>query len=186
MRSRGKQHGVMTWAIDVLQFLLDIRHWRGFMYEKCIGCERLGKDCYPNLYVMNIEEIREWALALKKHRGLTNAELSDMSGVPKGTIDHAFSNRAREVNYSTFAPLLCTLIGAEKKEMPCSRQLENEEVSAVRIAEYEARIARTDALLAWRKRVIVFLIVICCILIGFILVGIVVDFMDANIGYFWR
>lgn len=156
------------------------------MYEKCIGCERLGKDCIPNLYIMDIDEIREWARAQKEYKCLTNAELSAMSGVPKGTIDHSFSPRAKDVNYSTFAPLLRVLIGADIKEMPCSMELHSEEGNEVRIAEYEARIARTDALLKWRKQVIVFLIVLCCILIGFVLAGIVVDFLDKSMGYFWR
>lgn len=159
------------------------------MYEKCIGCDRLGKDCIPNLYVMDVEEIREWARAQKEYKGLTNAELSELSGVPKGTIDHSFSARAGkriDVNYSTFAPILCALIGAEKKEMLCCRQFERDEVSAVRIAEYEARIERTGALLKWRKQVIIFLIVMCSILICFILAGIVVDYMNENMGYFWR
>lgn len=156
------------------------------MFDKCIGCERLGKDCIPNLYIMDMEEIREWARAQKEYIGLTNAELSIMSGVPKGTIDHSFSQRSKDMNYSTFAPVLCALIGADGKEMPCSRRVEREEINAVRIAEYEARIARVDALLKWRKQVIVFLIVLCCILIGFILAGIIVDYLDTNIGYFWR
>ncbi len=56
------------------------------MYEKCISCERLGKDCFPNLYIMEVEEIREWAKLRMKYKGWTYADLSEASGVPKGTI----------------------------------------------------------------------------------------------------
>lgn len=159
------------------------------MYEKCIGCDRLGKDCIPNLYVMDVEEIREWARAQKEYKGLTNAELSALSGVPKGTIDHSFSARAGkhvDVNYSTIAPILCALIGADSQEMPCSVTEAKREENTDLEKEYVARIERMDALLKWRKQVIVFLIVLCCILLDFVLAGIVVDFLDSEIGFFWR
>ena len=124
------------------------------MYEKCIGCDRLGKDCIPNLYIMDVEEIREWAREQKEYKGLTNAELSELSGVPKGTIDHSFSVRVGkhvDMNYSTFAPLLRALIGAEAEEMPCKMHPETNENNSVLINEYAGRIERMESLLKWRK-----------------------------------
>ena len=35
------------------------------MYEKCVECDRLGKDCIPNLYIMSADEIRDWARKIK-------------------------------------------------------------------------------------------------------------------------
>ena len=63
----------------------------GYMYEKCIDCDRLGKDCIPNLYIMTSDEIRDWARKRKEFLGWSNADLSEKSGVPKGTIDSNFS-----------------------------------------------------------------------------------------------
>lgn len=89
------------------------------MYEKCISCERLGKDCFPNLCVMEMEDIRTWAKLRLKYKGWTYADLSEASGVPKGTIAYSFSQKGVDVNYSTFAPVLCALIDCPPGEYPC-------------------------------------------------------------------
>ena len=89
------------------------------MYEKCISCERLCKDCFPNLYVMEVEEIRTWAKLRLKYKGWTYSDLAEASGVPKGTIAYSFSKKGCDVNYSTFAPMLCALINCPPGESPC-------------------------------------------------------------------
>ena len=89
------------------------------MYEKCISCERLGKDCFPNLYVMDVEEIRKWAKLRQKYKGWTYADLSEASGVPQGTISSSFSKKGGDVNYTTFATMLRALVGGEPGESPC-------------------------------------------------------------------
>ena len=57
------------------------------MYDKCVKCDHLGKDCIPNFYAMDIGEIRDFARKLKEEKGWSNAYLSEVSGVPKGKID---------------------------------------------------------------------------------------------------
>lgn len=92
------------------------------MYEKCLNCDRLGKDCIPNFYTMSVQEIRAWAKKMKEKKGWSNADLAKASGVPKGTIDSNLSKHARkDVTYSTFAPILCALIGCEG-EMLCFKE----------------------------------------------------------------
>lgn len=184
------------------------------MYEKCIECERLGKDCIPNLYVMSIVEVRDWARERKEFLGLSNAELSEMSGVPKGTIDSTFSKRTgkiADVTYSTFAPLLCALIGCTSKELPCFEITENDRHLSETIeileseneklkericeenrlyqqwgSEHIARIEYMKEQLKWRKQVIVILIIISCVLLMFVLAELCIDWSNRDFGMLWR
>lgn len=176
------------------------------MYEKCIRCERLGKDCIPNLYVMTVTEVRDWARKLKKEKRWSNAHLSEVSGVPKGTIDSNFSKigNTSDVNYSTFSPILCALIGSDKHEMICNNfsesnklleekvillEKENEELNRIMEdmkKEYSSRIEYLKKHIKYKEKIIAVLIAISCILIVFIMFGIVVDWQYSDIGFFWR
>ena len=57
------------------------------MFDRCIGCDRLGKDCVPNLMALPFPDLMNW---WKKRQALldwTNQELADKSGIPVGTIN---------------------------------------------------------------------------------------------------
>lgn len=184
------------------------------MYEKCVECDRLGKDCIPNLYVMSADEIRDFARKLKDKNGWSNAELASVSGVPKGTIDYNFSKRSgksQDVSYSTFQPVLCALIGCEATEMPCRKQTKEyyemkSQVSTLMIenyslhaqiedfekrneeakSEYEERIDYFKEQLKWRKQMLILGVSIICVLMSVIILSVVIDWFDWNVGYFWR
>ena len=132
--------------------------------------------------------------------GWSNAYLAEVSGVPKGTIDSNFSKnagKAKDVNYSTFAPVLCALLGNCNAEMPChcddnniimslmenerlKRQLDEMEETKT---EYDERLRYFKEQMQWRKHVIVFLIATCCVLIAFIIAGIAIDWINNGIGF---
>lgn len=178
------------------------------MYEKCINCEHLGKDCIPNLYVMSVSDIKTWAKKLKDYKGWTNAHLAEVSGVPKGTIDCNFSNKkTSDVNYSTFAPVICALIESDMEEMPCNIKssdyddvmerisyLENENHMLTdklnemnnRNEDYENRINYFKEHIKYKQKIISILIIISCVLVSFILIEIVIDWCNSGIGFFWR
>lgn len=166
------------------------------MYEKCLDCDRLGKDCIPNIYAMSVDEIRSWARKLKEKKGWTNSDLAKASGVPKGTIDSSFSKHGKkDVNYSTFAPILCALIGGEK-EMLCYKTNETEiekeniilqnhvqDIENLK-AEYEKEIIYLKDQIQWKRKIIKIMIAISCILLFFVCAGLVVDWMNPNYGLF--
>lgn len=181
------------------------------MYEKCITCDKLGKECIPNLYVMDVSEIRDWARALKAHKGISNAELANLSGVPKGTIDSNFSShsgRHPDVNYSTFAPILRALIGCTGDEMPCKEgsyesseiisriESENEFLkSYIEKAHLSKQTAddvyadRSNFMRGEIKRknaVIAVLSVLLLICVLVIMAALIADALNDNIGYIWH
>lgn len=89
------------------------------MYEKCLKCEELGKKCFPNFYIMPVDDMRDFARNLKEEKHMSNADIAKISGIPKGTVDNSFSKKNADVYYTTFAPILCALIGSDGEESPC-------------------------------------------------------------------
>lgn len=95
------------------------------MFDRCIGCDRLGKDCVPNLMALPFPDMMNW---WKKRQALldwTNQELADKSGIPVGTI-----NRIRkgedDPRYSTMRSIIHALMGGHTAEFPCQKKLDAE------------------------------------------------------------
>lgn len=166
------------------------------MYDKCIDCDRLGKDCIPNFYTMSVQEIRAWAKKMKEKKGWSNADLAKASGVPKGTIDSSFSRHAgKDVTYSTFAPILCALIGCEG-EMLCfkdndakAEEIESENAAlraqmAAMKDDYENRLTYFRDQLKWKKQMIVILIIVSLVLLAFVLIYAFIDLTNPGMGFF--
>lgn len=118
------------------------------MFDRCIGCDRLGKDCVPNLMALPFTDLMNW---WKKRQALldwTNQELADKSGIPVGTI-----NRIRkgedDPRYSTMRSIIHALMGGHAAEFPCQKKLDAE---FAHIEELENQckelIAERNALLA--------------------------------------
>lgn len=95
------------------------------MFDRCIGCERLGQDCVPNLLALPFPKLMEWAKKRQALLGWTNQVLSDKSNIPIGTI-----NRIKSVEddcrYSTMRSILHALLGSYNVEFPCQKKLDQE------------------------------------------------------------
>lgn len=158
------------------------------MFEKCIKCDRLGKDCVPNVFIMPMDEIREWARNLKAYKHISNAELSKRSGVPKGTIDMHFSKKhpySADVNYSTFAPILCALIGCANKEMPCPKEYEESKDESERIEYLKEQMRITQKTSAGRMKAVIILGLLFGITLVLIILSLYVDSHDPEVGFIW-
>lgn len=99
----------------------------GGAYDKCLKCEYLGVRCDgPNTLSMTLDRWCEWCNALKKLRGMTNQEVSELSGVSLGTVDRIMAGKAaKDIMRSTAADVTRVLVGAEGK-WPCAMIFEGE------------------------------------------------------------
>lgn len=95
-------------------------------YDICLDCPHRGKTCDgPNFFAMTHQRRVEWANALKKIRGLTNAQIAeqavlpDGSKLPKATVDSVLSGRTQDVKTSTWSAILRVLIGGCWGQYPC-------------------------------------------------------------------
>lgn len=180
------------------------------MYEKCINCKRLGKDCTPNFYTMPLNDMRLFAKRLMTAKGWKNADLAEESGVKEGTIKNTLSQRDRDVYYSTFAPMFCALVGSGSEETPCpepvleeSKHLETiarlekeKEELAERLKEEKEASARQVDFLKYelkkerdtsneRKKWRDIFCIIAFVALGIIVAALVVDALNSHIGFFW-
>ena len=95
------------------------------MFDRCIGCERLGHDCVPNLMALPFPALMEW---VKKRQALlhwTNQMLSEKSNIPAGTIARIKSGE-EDCRYSTMRSILHALMGGYDVEFPCQKKLDAE------------------------------------------------------------
>lgn len=110
------------------------KYKRGYVegsYNRCVHCEFLGKQCDgPRTSSMTLERWCEFCRALKEMRGLTNEELSEMSGVSEGTVDKIMAGRVdKDLYRSTVSMLESALIGSDG-QFPCTlaAQADSQEV----------------------------------------------------------
>ncbi len=90
------------------------------MYRECLECEKLGVSCDgPNFVAMTTHELMEWCKKRKARLNYTNSDLSEKSGIPKGTIDRVFAAEDVDCKYETLRPILKALVGGEYTHNPC-------------------------------------------------------------------
>jgi dGTP triphosphohydrolase len=95
------------------------------MFERCIKCERIGRDCVPNLIALPWPELLDWWKLRQAHLGWTNQVLSEKSSVPHGTINRIKAGED-DARYSTMRSIIHALIGSYSVEFPCQKKLDQE------------------------------------------------------------
>lgn len=95
------------------------------MFDRCIGCERLGQDCVPNLMALPFPDLLNWWKKRQSLLGWTNQVLSDKSGIPVGTINRIKSSED-DCKYSTMRSIIHALMGGHTAEFPCQKKLDAE------------------------------------------------------------
>jgi len=81
--------------------------WREIMrFEKCLMCPLIGeKRCSgPKFMRAPAKDIVEWVFAFAKLHKITNSQLAEKSGIPKGTIDGL--KKREDVRHETLYPVL--------------------------------------------------------------------------------
>lgn len=75
-------------------------------FEKCLTCPLIGEGrCSgPKFMRAPTKDIVEWVFAFARLHGITNSQLSERSGVPKGTIDGL--KKREDVRHETLYPIL--------------------------------------------------------------------------------
>ncbi len=91
------------------------------MLERCLNCRHSGKDCIPHLMALAATDLLTWCKDRKKHLDLSNAEIADKSGVPKGTIDRIFGKEVyTEFRFTTIQPIIRVLTGCKMEDLDCA------------------------------------------------------------------
>ena len=116
---------------------------------------------------------------LKERRKLTNQQLSDLSGVPIGTINRIMAGQTDNPSFQTVCDIVMAMDGSLdelvgiKEETLQEKKAANKEI----IQLYESMLANKEK---WMHR----LFICCCILMA-VLIGIVIfDLTNPQIGFF--
>lgn len=89
------------------------------MYNECHSCQKLGEACDgPNFLTLSAHDLLEWCKKQKAQRGLSNAKVSEASGVPAGTVGRLFSGDHADCKYETMRLIVRGVVG-EFKGHPC-------------------------------------------------------------------
>lgn len=163
------------------------------MYEKCLSCPQLGVSCAgPRLAALPAKELLEWCRNRKDDLNISNARLSEMSGIPKGTIDRIFSSNGTDFRYETIRIIVKALIGWETGygNFPDSRHEDvglKEKVSLMEEHQHENldTIHFLRRQITTRQRTIWVLSALLGIAILVIITALVTDLMNNNVGFLW-
>ena len=67
-----------------------------------------------NIITLNPSELIKWCRQRKKDKGISNAEISERTGVPMGTLDRVLSGNYLEFKYSSIQPVLTFLLEVDE------------------------------------------------------------------------
>lgn len=125
----------------------------------------------------------DYLKALKLKKNLTNQELSDLSGVPVGTINRIMANQTDNPSFQTVCDIVIALDGSldelagirPKKDSEVENAKYTPEIEAI----YKQMIHSKDK---WIFRLFVSL----CVMVAFLLFLLIFDLLNPNIGFFRR
>lgn len=116
---------------------------------------------------------------LKERRKLTNQQLSDLSGVPIGTINRIMAGQTDNPSFQTVCDIVMAMDGSLDELVGIKEETTQEKKTSSKeiIHLYENMLANKEK---WMHR----LFVCCCILMA-VLIGIVIfDLTNPQIGFF--
>lgn len=125
----------------------------------------------------------DYLKALKLKKNLTNQELSDLSGVPVGTINRIMANQTDNPSFQTVCDIVIALDGSldelagirPKKDSEAENAKYTPEIEAI----YKQMIHSKDK---WIFRLFVF----SCVIVAFIVFLLIFDLLNPNIRFFRR
>ena len=177
------------------------------MYLECLDCPKLGTTCKgPNFVSMPANKLWDWCKKRKAKLRMTNAQLAELSGTPKGTIDRLFAKDQADFKYETIRPIIPVLVGGHFDDEAICRDPEIEQYekeTIKRLQEENAKLKETIEELRELKKekkeeieflksevksernskkiLAVFLAIALSIIIG----ALVTDYMYSHVGFFW-
>lgn len=182
------------------------------MYSECVTCSKIGISCAgPKFVAMSAPELLAWCRARKSHLKLSNAQLAEKSGMPKGTIDRLFAGEHIDFRYETIRPLVKALVGGELSGNPCPAPHDDNNAELLeRIEKLKADNARLQGQAEHIERhydeelkfmraqldyehsagrniriALIVVTVLLCITFLVIIAALIVDRLNGDMGFFW-
>lgn len=114
------------------------------MLESCKTCTHYGRDCILFVMSLPVSDLIAWMRIRKDALRLSNAEIAEASGVPKGTVDRIFaSSGPSDLRVTTAQPIVRVLAGCTMDDLTCSPLADAS--LAGHVAHLEDTISRLEA-----------------------------------------
>lgn len=168
------------------------------MFEKCLSCSLLGTSCNgPNFFTASASEMLDWCKERKARLGLTNAKISDLSGVPKGTVDRLFAGEHVDAKFETVRPIVKCLVGGEFDVNTCiapdkvqmehqAEIIEQQQQTIHRLEEEKANMLEFfEKQIKIKRKFNVILVVSLIFTLLIIITALIIDRLNPEIGFFW-
>lgn len=171
------------------------------MIEKCTDCARSGKSCIPRILSFSAADLLKWCKERKKILNISNAEIAERTNVPKGTVDRLFSaHEYTEFRFSSIQPIVCLLIGCAPEDFDCEDSDEDlqeeikhkdEQLNTLREdmerikSENDKSLNFARNYMKYQRRIIAILGGLFIFTLILIIVALIVDRANPNIGFFW-
>lgn len=126
--------------------------------------------------------IRTQLKEMKDRSGLTNKELSELSGVPLSTVSKIMSGHTDIPNYQT----VCDLVKAMGGSLDALAGIRPAEEAGPERAEESSEIKLYIQMIEEKNRWLKRLFVICCILMTVIVGILLFDYLHPTIGFIQR
>ena len=126
--------------------------------------------------------IRTQLKEMKDRSGLTNKELSELSGVPLSTVSKIMSGHTDIPNYQT----VCDLVKAMGGSLDALAGIRPAEEAGPERAEESSEIKLYIQMIEEKNRWLKHLFVICCILMTVIVGILLFDYLHPTIGFIQR
>ena len=129
--------------------------------------------------------LADYLKMLKDKKNVTNQELSDLSGVPIGTINRIMAGQTDNPNFQTICDIVIALDGSLDDLVGIKSAVENQNASSgITISMESAKMYKH--LIATKDKWIRNLFICVCFLVVFILTLLVIDLSIPSLGYFRR
>ena len=125
----------------------------------------------------------DYLKALKLKKNLTNQELSDLSGVPVGTINRIMANQTDNPSFQTVCDIVIALDGSLDELAGIRPKKDSEAENAKYTPEIEAIYKQ---MIHSKEKWIFRLFVFSCVIVAFIVFLLIFDLLNPNIGFFRR
>lgn len=173
-------------------------------FEKCTDCDRAGIDCAPFILSLSSEDLLEWCRIRKKHLRMTNEELAEKANAAPGTVGRLLRAKSTDFIYSSMQPVVLALLDVDADKVSCQEpagpdeeriaalvQQHKEEMERQRQDDQQTidilkeQLANEHETATKRLIAIKWLGVSLAFTLVLIIVALIVDRLNPNIGFFW-
>lgn len=80
------------------------------MKKQCLECAHRTTDCAQGLMTLPLKELLSWCKDAKKRAGVTNTKISEITGIPIGTLERIMAGKVEDAKFSTIQPIVSALL----------------------------------------------------------------------------